>query len=95
MGLDVTGISKHMIFTGNPGSAKTTVARLLTTILYEEKVIDRNRFVECGRQDLVGRYVGWTAKQVEEQFRKAMGGILLLTRHIPLSKERGYTAMKR
>ena len=89
MGLDVTGISKHMIFTGNPGSAKTTVARLLTTILYEEKVIDRNRFVECGRQDLVGRYVGWTAKQVEEQFRKAMGGILFIDEAYSLVEREG------
>ena len=89
MRLDVTGISKHMIFTGNPGSAKTTVARLLSSILYEEKVIDRNRFVECGRQDLVGRYVGWTAKQVEEQFRKAMGGILFLDEAYSLVEREG------
>ena len=89
MGLDVTGISKHMIFTGNPGSAKTTVARLLTSILYEEKVIDRNRFVECGRQDLVGRYVGWTAKQVEEQFRKAIGGILFIDEAYSLVEREG------
>ena len=89
IGLDVTGISKHMIFTGNPGSAKTTVARLLTSILYEEKVIDRNRFVECGRQDLVGRYVGWTAKQVEEQFRKARGGILFIDEAYSLVEHRG------
>ena len=89
MGLDVTGISKHMIFTGNPGSAKTTVARLLTSILYEEKVIDRNRFVECGRQDLVGRYVGWTAKQVEDQFRKARGGILFIDEAYSLVEREG------
>lgn len=89
IGLDVTGISKHMIFTGNPGSAKTTVARLLTSILYEEKVIDRNRFVECGRQDLVGRYVGWTAKQVEEQFRKAKGGILFIDEAYSLVEREG------
>lgn len=68
---------------------KTTVARLLTSILYEEKVIDRNRFVECGRQDLVGRYVGWTAKQVEEQFRKAMGGILFIDEAYSLVEREG------
>ena len=90
MGLDVTGISKHMIFTGNPGSAKTTVARLLTSILYEEKVIDRNRFVECGRQDLVGKYVGWTAKQVEAQFMKARDGILFIDEAYSLVEQDGY-----
>lgn len=78
MGLDVAETAKHMIFTGNPGSAKTTVARLLASILYDEHVIPQNKFIECGRQDLVGRYVGWTAKQVEEQFHKATGGILFI-----------------
>lgn len=78
MGLEVSETAKHMIFTGNPGSAKTTVARLLASILFDEQVITHKKFVECGRQDLVGRYVGWTAKQVEEQFRKANGGILFI-----------------
>lgn len=90
MGLSVSGISKHMIFTGNPGSAKTTVARLLASILYEEKVLRRNTFIECGRQDLVGKYVGWTAKQVEEQFRKAIGGILFIDEAYSLVEEGGY-----
>lgn len=78
MGLDVAGTAKHMIFTGNPGSAKTTVARLLASILYDEHVLNKNRFIECGRQDLVGKFVGWTAKLVEEQFRRARGGILFI-----------------
>lgn len=90
MGLDVAGVSKHMIFTGNPGSAKTTVARLLAHILYEEKIIREARFIECGRQDLVGRYVGWTAKQVEEQFRKASGGILFIDEAYSLVEQGGY-----
>ena len=89
MGLNVAGTAKHMIFTGNPGSAKTTVARLLTSILYNEHVIQKNRFIECGRQDLVGRFVGWTAKQVEEQFRKAMGGILFIDEAYSLVEEDG------
>jgi SpoVK/Ycf46/Vps4 family AAA+-type ATPase len=77
-GLSVADTAKHMIFTGNPGSAKTTVARLLANILYDEHIIGRNIFVECGRQDLVGKYVGWTAKRVEEQFIKARGGVLFI-----------------
>lgn len=89
MGLDVTGTAKHMIFTGNPGSAKTTVARLLASILYDEHVLRKNRFIECGRQDLVGRFVGWTAKQVEEQFRRARGGILFIDEAYSLVEKDG------
>lgn len=71
-------ISKHMVFTGNPGSAKTTVARLLADILTEEGVLKSGSLVECGRAELVGRYVGWTAKAVREKFKRAEGGILFI-----------------
>ncbi len=71
-------ISRHMVFTGNPGSAKTTVARLLSQILLEEGIINTGAFVECGRADLVGKYVGWTAKEVKAKFKKAAGGILFI-----------------
>ncbi len=64
----------YMIFTGNPGSAKTTVARLLAEILYNEGIIKSKKLVECGRGDLVGKYVGWTAVQVKKKFREAKGG---------------------
>lgn len=89
MGLDTMCSSKHMIFTGKPGSAKTTVARLLASILYDEHVLDKNKFIECGRQDLVGRYVGWTAKQVEAQFMKARGGILFIDEAYSLVEKDG------
>ena len=89
MGLDTVCSSKHMIFTGNPGSAKTTVARLLASILYDEHVLDKNKFIECGRQDLVGKYVGWTAKQVEAQFMKARGGILFIDEAYSLVEKEG------
>ena len=81
--------SKHMIFTGNPGSAKTTVARLLASILYDEHVLNKNKFIECGRQDLVGKYVGWTAKQVEAQFQKARGGVLFIDEAYSLVEKEG------
>ena len=95
MGLDTVCSSKHMIFTGNLGSAKTTVARLLASILYDEHVLNKNKFIECGRQDLVGKYVGWTAKQVEVQFQKAKGGSCLLTKRILLLKKKAYTVTRR
>ena len=78
MGLNTEGASMHMLFSGNPGTAKTTVARLLAKILKDEDAIRTGRFVECGRQDLVGRYVGWTAKIVAEKFREAQGGVLFI-----------------
>lgn len=78
MGLDTYGSSRHMIFTGNPGSAKTTVARLLAQILKKEEVLESGNLVECGRADLIARYVGWTAKTVRKRFREAQGGILFI-----------------
>ena len=70
--------SRHMIFTGNPGSAKTTVARLVAEILKNEGVLETGEFVECGRADLIGKYVGWTAPLVKSKFRRAQGGVLFI-----------------
>jgi SpoVK/Ycf46/Vps4 family AAA+-type ATPase len=67
-----------MVFTGNPGSAKTTVARLVAQILRKEDILDSGNFVECGRADLIAKYVGWTAKNVRAKFREAKGGILFI-----------------
>ena len=78
MGLRRHPMTRHMCFMGNPGSAKTTVARLLTDILNKEGVLRTGRFVECGRGDLVGEYVGWTAKIVQKKFRQARGGVLFI-----------------
>ena len=78
MGLDSYGASRHMIFTGNPGSAKTTVARLLAQILKKEEILESGNLVECGRADLIAKYVGWTAKTVRKKFREAQGGILFI-----------------
>ena len=78
MGLKQEKISCHMIFTGNPGSAKTTVARLIASILKTEGILSTGKLVECGRGDLVGKYVGWTAKQVKSKFREARGGVLFI-----------------
>ena len=68
----------HMVFTGNPGTAKTTVARLLAQILRDNKVLSRGELVEVGRADLVGEYVGQTAPQVKDVFRRAKGSVLFI-----------------
>ncbi len=78
MGMDSYKTNLHMVFTGNPGSAKTTVARLLTQIFTKENILSTGKFVECGRADLVAKYVGWTAKTVRSKFREASGGILFI-----------------
>lgn len=70
--------SLHMVFSGNPGTAKTTVARLFSEILRDEKVLSTGRFVEVGRADLVGEYVGSTAPLVKQRFKEAQGGVLFI-----------------
>ena len=78
LNLKVNKTSLHACFTGNPGCAKTTVARLLAQILKKEGILETGSFVEVGRADLVGRYVGWTAKITAQKFREAAGGILFV-----------------
>ena len=90
MGLKDAVISKHMVFTGNPGSAKTTVARLLSDILVDEGVLETGAFVECGRADLIARYVGWTDKTVRKKFREARGGILFIDEAYSLVEDKGF-----
>ena len=70
--------SNHILFTGNPGCAKTTVARLIAKILYDRNVITNPHLVECGRANIVAKYVGHTADQVRKLFLKATGGILFI-----------------
>jgi replication-associated recombination protein RarA len=70
--------SLHMVFTGNPGTAKTTVARLFAEILKAEKVLSSGTFVEVGRADLVGNHVGSTAPLVKKKFKEAQGGVLFI-----------------
>lgn len=69
----------HMCFNGNPGTGKTTVARLVGKILAEEKILSSEpKFVEAQRCDLIGKYVGHTAPMTQEVIEKALGGILFI-----------------
>lgn len=70
--------SLHMVFTGNPGTAKTTVARLFAEIMKDEKVLSTGAFVEVGRADLVADHVGATAPLVKKKFKEAQGGVLFV-----------------
>ena len=77
-GLKKDTFSLHMVFTGNPGTAKTTVARLFAKMLKEEDVLPTGNFVEAGRADIVGDHVGATAPNVKRKFREAHGGVLFI-----------------
>ena len=71
-------VSMHMVFTGNPGTAKTTVARLFAEIMKDEQILSTGVFVEVGRADLVGTTVGSTAPLVKTKFKEAQGGVLFI-----------------
>ena len=69
----------HMCFNGNPGTGKTTVARIVGKIFAEEKILsDKKIFVEAQRGDLIGEYVGQTAPRTERVIRRALGGVLFI-----------------
>ena len=77
-GLQQSLPSMHSMFVGNPGTGKTTVARLIARALYEEGVIESDNFIEVSRQDLVSEFVGRTATQTFEILEKAKNGVLFI-----------------
>ena len=78
----------HMVFTGNPGTAKTTAARLFARIMKENGLLSKGHLVEVGRGDLVGKYVGWTAQIVKDKFKAATGGVLFIDEAYALVEDR-------
>ena len=77
-GVKIDRPAMHMVFTGNPGTAKTTVARLFASILKENGILSEGKLFELGRADLVGQYVGWTAPIVKRRFAEAKGSVLFI-----------------
>lgn len=77
-GLKTSGVSMHMIFTGNPGTGKTTIARLISKYLKAIGVLSGGQLVEVTRADLVGKYVGHTAPLTTQVLNSALGGVLFI-----------------
>ena len=81
-------ITMNMEFVGNPGTAKTTVARIVVGLLKEIGIITTGNFIEVGRADLVAQYVGQTAPMVKNVFQRAKGGVLFIDEAYSLLEER-------
>ncbi|MFE8695086.1 stage V sporulation protein K [Cytobacillus sp. FJAT-53684] len=68
----------HMMFKGNPGTGKTTVARLIGKLFQKMNVLSKGHLIEAERADLVGEYIGHTAQKTRDLIKKAIGGILFI-----------------
>ena len=87
MNLSVPDFSKHLVFYGNPGTGKTTVARIIANLYKELGVISKGQFVETDRSGLVAGYVGQTAIKTKELIDSAMGGVLFIDEAYTLAPE--------
>ena len=90
-GMDSPDMSLHMVFSGNPGTGKTTIARLLAEIYKAMGLLSKGHLTEVDRSGLVGGYVGQTALKVQEVVNKAKGGVLFIDEAYSLTVNRGAT----
>jgi AAA+ superfamily predicted ATPase len=94
LGIDNKVISRHMVFTGNPGTGKTTFAREVAKVYHALGFIKKPQVHEVTREDLVAGFVGQTALKTKEAIDKAKGGILFIDEAYALSREAGASDSK-
>ncbi len=78
MGLKTGKQALHMMFKGNPGTGKTTVARIIGKLFHKMNVLSKGHLIEAERADLVGEYIGHTAQKTRDLIKKSLGGILFI-----------------
>ena len=86
-GLKVPTISYHLVFTGNPGTGKTTIARLVAQIYYKMGLLTKGQLVETDRSALVAGYLGQTAIKTQKVIQEALGGVLFIDEAYALAGE--------